>query len=131
MAEIRLIVAGGRDFSDRNLLEQKLTSIAVSCATEYNNTDEVVIVSGHCRGADVMAEQFGEECGIRVITFPADWDKHGKSAGPIRNRTMAEYASEGDNIGVLIAFWDGKSKGTKSMIDLGLKHLHEVHVIKY
>ena len=44
---------------------------------------------------------------------------------------LAEYASEGDNIGILIAFWDGKSKGTKSMIDYGLKHLHEVHVIKY
>jgi hypothetical protein len=49
--------------------------------------------------------------GILVKKFPADWDRYGKSAGPVRNGQMARYAQR------LIAFWDGKSTGTKNMID--------------
>ena len=90
-----------------------------------------MIISGHCRGADMLGEQLANKYSIPIKIFPADWDKHGKAAGHIRNRQMAEYASDGDNIGILVAFWDGKSRGTKSMIDLGLQYLKEVHVIKY
>lgn len=48
---------------------------------------------------------------IPVKRFPADWDRHGRAAGPIRNCQMAQYAD------ALIAIWDGKSRGTKNMID--------------
>lgn len=130
MAEIRLIVAGGRDFSDTSLLEREVSDKIILLSQKYNMID-IVAVSGHCRGTDMLWEKFANECEFPIKTFPAEWEKDGRAAGPMRNRKMAEYASEGDNIGVLIAFWDGKSKGTKSMIDYGLKHLHEVHVIKY
>jgi len=59
----------------------------------------------------------------------ADWDKYGKSAGYKRNEEMAIYSKE-DN-GVLIAFWDEVSKGTKHMIDLANKHGLKVFVVKY
>ena len=77
------------------------------------------VVCGEARGVDEMGKKAAQAKNIPVKSFPADWSKHGKSAGPIRNREMAEYAD------ALVAIWDGKSKGTKNMIDtakkLGLK----------
>ena len=73
---------------------------------------EIEIVSGTANGADKLGEKFAKENGYPIKQFPADWDKNGKGAGYIRNAQMAEYAD------ALIVFWDGKSKGTKHMIDL-------------
>lgn len=61
--------------------------------------------------------------------FPAQWDAYGRSAGIIHNREMAEYAAEGR--GVLFSFWDGKSRGTKSMIELAKKYGLEINVVRY
>lgn len=58
----------------------------------------------------------------KITAFPADWDLHGKAAGPIRNKQMAQYADE------LLALWDGKSQGTKNMIDEMLKAGKSVHI---
>lgn len=60
-----------------------------------------------------------------LTIFKADWDKHGKAAGFKRNTEMAKYAD------ALIAFWDGKSKGTKHMIDTAKSHNLKVRVIAY
>lgn len=68
------------------------------------------VVTGGAPGVDALAERYARELGLAVRIFRADWDLHGKLAGPIRNREMAAY---GDR---LLAFWDGKSKGTKDMI---------------
>ena len=68
------------------------------------------IVSGGCRGVDLAGEAFAQERGIPIKRFIPDWDTHGKAAGPIRNKQMAEY---GD---ALIAIWDGISRGTGSMV---------------
>lgn len=61
----------------------------------------------------------------------ANWDLYGKSAGYRRNEDMAKYAKEDTNIGVLIAFWDRVSKGTKHMIDLANKYRLRVFVVNY
>ncbi len=63
-------------------------------------------------GADALGERWAKENDIPVKVFPANWDKHGKAAGPIRNKQMAAYGE------MLIAFWDGKSSGTGNMISL-------------
>lgn len=74
--------------------------------------EQIEIVSGACpTGADYYGEQYAKERGFSLRRFPADWQQYGKRAGAVRNRQMAQY---GD---ALIAFWDGKSKGTKIMID--------------
>lgn len=67
-------------------------------------------VTGGCRGADSAAYDMMEGL-VPIKVFPADWKTHGKAAGPMRNREMARYAD------VLIAIWDGKSRGTKNMIE--------------
>ena len=60
-----------------------------------------------------------------VAYFPADWDKYGKAAGFIRNEQMAQNAD------ALVVFWDGKSRGTKNMIELAAKYKLKVRIKKY
>jgi len=112
----KTIIAGGRDFDDYEFLKKNIEELDI----EINE-----IVSGKAKGADTLGERYATEKEISIKGFPADWNKFGKGAGPIRNKQMAEYAD------VLIAFWDSKSKGTKSMINLAKKNDLEVHVIQY
>lgn len=101
---MKVIVAGSRDFGDRKLLNSIL-----DLYLEDHEIEE--IVSGACpSGADEMGEQWAFKRGIDVKKFPANWALYGHPAGPIRNREMAEYAD------ALVVFWDGESRGTKSMI---------------
>lgn len=94
------------------------------------NRENLEIISGMASGADSLAVQFANNYSLKLVEFPADWDNlevspckimensHGRYnalAGHNRNRAMAEYATSGDNFGVLILFWDGKSKGSKNM----------------
>ncbi len=140
---MRIIIAGGREFNDYDLLvynvstiitrlagqnvEKKFTSTGIEYVTPVDKNYE--IVCGKARGADTLGEKFGKEYGFKIKYFPADWDNLGKRAGYVRNADMAIYAKE-DN-GVLIAFWDGQSKGTKHMIDLANKYGLKVFVINY
>ena len=78
-----------------------------------------------------MGEQFAKEENCLLSRFPADWDKYGKSAGYRRNVEMAKFAIEDQNKGLLIAFWDGKSRGTKWMIDIAKRYGLDVEVVQY
>lgn len=71
---------------------------------------ELEIVSGGAKGIDSCAKEFAMEHGLGYKEFPADWDKHGKAAGPIRNREMADYAD------ALLLIWTGMSKGSMNML---------------
>jgi hypothetical protein len=112
----KIIVAGGRDFEDYFSVELALERVIAS-------GDE--IVSGGARGADTLGERYAEEQNHPLKIFPAEWDKYGNSAGHIRNREMAKYAN------ILVAFWDGKSRGTISMINNAMDAGLEVHVYRY
>lgn len=128
MKELRIIISGGRDFNDYNLLRNSVIKIITDKTTF---PDLAVIVSGMARGADMLGVQFADEMGLEIVRFPADWNRFSKAAGYIRNIEMAKFASEINNNGCLIAFWDGKSKGTKHMIDTAKKYKLEVYVINY
>jgi hypothetical protein len=112
---MKLIIAGGRDFSDKQKLYEEVAKL--EGITE--------VVSGTAKGADKLGEEYAKDNNIPLKKFPADWTKHGKAAGPIRNGEMAEY---GD---ALIAFWDGKSSGTKSMINLAKQNNLQVTIVNY
>lgn len=111
---MKVIIAGSRDGIKRDGVMTVLKN------SPFKITE---IVCGEARGVDQYGKEWGQEQGIKVTSFPADWNKHGRAAGPIRNKEMAEYAD------VLIAIWDGKSKGTKNMIDLAIKMGLQVLVI--
>lgn len=116
----RIIIAGSRTVPENcHILAGKIANILSNM--EMSKTE---IVSGGARGADRLGEYCSGlfHCGLSI--FPADWDKYGKSAGYIRNKQMAEYATH------LIAVWDGKSKGTKHMIDIAKEKGLKVKIIK-
>lgn len=125
---IRIIVAGGRDFNDYDLLHSSLVELLFEI--DDTNTTEIEFVSGTCRGADVLGEQFAYNYNYDAKRFPANWNEFGKRAGWVRNCDMAKYASEADH-GILVAFWDGKSKGTKNMIDIANRYGLDVKVVRY
>lgn len=112
-------MAGSRTFNYPDLLDKVLTQYRLF---HFNFTE---LIHGGARGADTLAMLWAEKNEIPVRCFPADWDKYGKKAGYIRNKQMAEYGE------ILIAFWDGQSKGTRMMIELAKEHNVNVIIVKY
>lgn len=115
---MKVIIAGSRNFEDYDTLKRV-------CDFMLSRQDEVEIVSGAARGADMLGEIYANEKGFSLKQFPADWSQYGKRAGYLRNEEMANYAD------ALIAFWDGESKGTQHMIDLAKKRGLKVKVHKF
>ena len=114
---MKVIIAGSRNFNVYNLLRKSCDNLL----TQFTNIE---IVSGNARGADKLGERYAREKGYDIKEFPANWNL-GKSAGYIRNDEMAQYAD------MLIAFWDGTSRGTKHMIDLANKRGIKVEIVNY
>lgn len=105
---MKLLVAGSRDITDALFIRQHIALHIQRRGFPEN----IELISGMARGVDTIAANFAQDCNLILHKFPADWDKHGRSAGYIRNKEMGECADE------LLAFWDGKSNGTKNMIDI-------------
>lgn len=100
---MKLIIAGSRTGNINHILEKLEQLPIIKQATE--------IVSGGCpTGADKAGEIYAQQYGVIITVFNADWNAHGKAAGPIRNSMMAKYADS------LVCFWDGKSRGTANII---------------
>lgn len=125
---IRLIIAGGRDFNDYRLVKTCMLSFIHEHDTAPN---QITILSGMARGADLLGIEWSNEYGTELVKMPAWWrGKHNdrvynSAAGYQRNERMARDATH------LLAFWDGKSKGTGHMIDLGRQYELDVKVIAY
>lgn len=88
-------------------------------------TDDIKIVSGGAIGADKLAEKYANENKYEKIIFKPDWKRYGNGAGAVRNR---EIINEAD---IVIAFWDGESKGTKNSIDIAQKYNKKIIVVKF
>jgi len=114
----KVVIAGGRDFYDFNYM--------VECLDEYfSGRDNIVIVSGHARGADKFGEQYADLRGYPIIRMPANWKKYDNKAGFIRNHEMAKIADE------VVVFWDSLSGGSKHMIDISEKRNLPVRIFSY
>ncbi|PEU21331.1 DUF2493 domain-containing protein [Bacillus wiedmannii] len=118
MGLYKVIVAGTRDFTDYEKLRVTLDGLFI----RYEMS-KVEIVSGGARGADSLGERYAKEKDCLLQVFPAEWDKFGKSAGYRRNVQMAEYAD------ACVTFWDGKSRGTKHMIDISKRYDLDLRII--
>lgn len=131
MNELRIIVSGSRGFSDYEFIKKELDSRIKDIVVErFLLHDEVQIVTGGAKGVDALAERYADTNEFNQQIFYAIWKTHGKSAGFIRNANMLSYAvNNGIENAALIAFWDGKSKGTKHMIDIATKKGIEVQTI--
>ena len=102
---MRLAVVGTRDYHDYSRFKNTLDTMEKIS----------VLISGGAKGADSLAEVYAKEKNIELKRLVPDWSKYGRAAGMIRNKDIiaeAEY---------VVAFWDGKSKGTKHSIELAKK----------
>lgn len=108
MADYKVIIAGSRSFDDYALLREHCLSVL----QEKMRTHRVIVVSGHARGTDALGERFARELNLPLELHPAKWQLLGKAAGMVRNAEMAKCSD------ALIAFWDGKSRGTAHMIKI-------------
>lgn len=99
---MRTIIAGGRDYELTDFDRARLDGL-----------DITEVICGCARGADTGGELWAQARGIPVKRFPADWNKLGRSAGPVRNCKMAEYGE------ALVAFPGGR--GTDHMVRTALE----------
>ncbi len=116
--EIYVVIAGCRTYS--NYEEAK--DFIISCLIEYKTIDQITILSGGCQGADLLGERFAKENSFPIKRYLPDWKKYGKAAGPIRNKQMVDVCHK------VICFWDGKSKGTESLIKYAKKSEKKVDI---
>ena len=133
---MKLIIAGGRKFADEALLLDFINDLLgkqiIPAISE--------IVCGGAKGADTIGAAIGEANGITIAPFIPDWKdlsaepcvvkcnqygEYNALAGMVRNNQMGDYAD------VLVAAWDGKSRGTKQMIDYMLKLGKPAYVLRY
>lgn len=110
---MNLGVVGSRTFSNKWLIFEYIYIFKTAYEVLFN--EKIEIVSGGANGADSLAEKVALTSGIPVKIFKSDWEKHGKAAGFIHNQQIV------DNSDMIVAFWDGESKGTKDTIDKAKK----------
>jgi len=116
---MKTIIAGSRGLTDVRLVYH---------AVEQSGWDISEVVSGGAKGIDKAGEIWADNSGIPKKIFKAEWDRYGKSAGHRRNMEMAEYIAP--FCGGLLAIWDGKSRGTKDMIEIASQMQLPIFILK-
>lgn len=111
----RVAVIGSRTFDDYEQLQSALNSL-------HKEKPITHIVSGGAKGADSLGEKWSKENDIPFVIFIPDWKKYGRSAGIRRNKDII------DNSDIVVAFWDGESRGTKNSIDRAKKADKPCHI---
>jgi predicted polyphosphate/ATP-dependent NAD kinase len=125
MNEFRVLVCGGRDYGSQDGQLDRLRRTLDAALDAAQSAGKVaVIIHGNARGADLLADQYAREKSIRVLPFPADWNLHGRRAGPIRNIKMLTESQPH----VIIAFKGGD--GTAHMMKIGREAGVPVYEVK-
>ena len=118
--DIKVLICGSRGFNDYVLMKVQIMKLLDRFGTT------ITIISGGAKGADTLAEDVAKQLGISTTILKPDWDKYGKGAGIMRNDAMLDMKPN-----IVLAFWDGKSKGTKYTIVEARKRKIEVHLGQY
>lgn len=112
---MKVLICGSRGINDGAVVAQ---------AVAQSEMAPTHIVSGGARGVDTLARLYAQSNGIEFTEYVADWNKHGKRAGFLRNVTMV------DVVDAVIAVWDGASRGTKHSIDYATSQGKQVFVLR-
>jgi hypothetical protein len=116
MELLKIGVVGSRGFNDYKLLKDTLDKYLDSV---------YLIVSGGAKGADQLGEKWANENGIKTLIFKPEWDKFGKVAGFLRNKDIVDHSD------IIIAFWDGMSRGSEDTIKQAKKAGKEVIIVYF
>jgi hypothetical protein len=98
---VRILVTGSRDWDDIATICRELAS-----AADGARNDSIVLVSGGAKGADAIAEMYAGAMDWGIEVYPADWEAHGRAAGPIRNIQMVDLGAD-----ICVAFIKNNSRG--------------------
>lgn len=109
---MKLLISGSRSITEFDL-------------TQYITDDVDTILTGGADGIDTIAERYADEHGLNKIIITPDYDKYGKAAPLVRNRTLVELCDK------VLAVWDGKSSGTKYTVDFAEKSNKSVILIMF
>lgn len=114
--KIGILITGAREWVDKELIEQVLASIPK--AHPGTKPEDFVFIHGNCQGVDILGAQTAKKFGWAIESYPADWAKYGRAAGPIRNKQMCERVNE-FAVKYVYGFHDAiaKSKGTLNCIN--------------
>jgi len=125
MKQFRILVCGDRNWTDKRLIRERMC-FYIDC--NASTGDEVVVIEGEARGADILAREVAAELGFKVERFPANWNEFGKRAGPIRNNQMLKEGKPD----FVLAFHGAlqNSKGTKHMVSIARRHGVPVVVVE-
>jgi len=110
---MKVVIAGSRNIDDYKLVVDTISK------SGYSITE---VVSGCAVGVDRLGEQWARANNIPIKEMPADWFNYGNSAGPQRNRAMAEYAD------AAVVIWDGQSRGSRNMIENMIRRKKPYHI---
>ena len=113
---MRVLVCGGRNYADADTMARTLDAL-------HAQTPITVLIYGMARGADDLAKMWATARGIKRLGYPAQWEKHGQAAGPIRNREMLEKGKPE----FVVAFPGGK--GTTNMVNIARKAGVPIHQV--
>lgn len=118
--ELRVLVCGDRHWRDERIIRTVLAGLGAPAV-------DVVVIHGAARGADSIADRVARRLGYRVESYPAEWERYGKAAGPIRNRRMLVEGRPD----VVIAFHDdlAASTGTADMVTIARRAAVLAYVI--
>lgn len=106
---MKVLVTGSRNWTDREAI--------IKAFSEYGFESKVTLISGACpTGADAIAEELAERRGWNIERHPADWQKHGRAAGPIRNQQMVDRKPD-----LVLAFILNGSKGASGTVAMARK----------
>ncbi len=117
---MKIAIVGGRDFNDYNFLRKEVGKFIYE-----NEISLSSIISGGAKGADTLAEKLATEMNVELIIFKPNYEKFGRGATIVRNTEFIK------NCDVVVAFWDGKSKGTHDSIKKAQKLDKRLSIINY
>ena len=118
---MRLAIVGGRDFNDY----EKLLNIVAEHFEKWFELGVLEIISGGANGVDALAKKLAKHQGLGYVEYPADWNKYGRRAGYLRNQTIV------DNCDMVLAFWDGQSRGTADTIEKAKRAMKPTFIVYY
>jgi hypothetical protein len=119
---MRVLICGSRDYGFKleqrdqvfNVIAEETETLKNPYTSEYEN---LTIIQGGAKGVDKAAGHWAVGNNVPQEVYPADWEKYGKAAGPIRNKQMLDEGKPD----LVIAFINPGSKGTRNMIDQAKK----------
>lgn len=119
---MKILVCGCRDWTDGAKIEEEMCNYA---NLAHQAVESLVVISGGAKGADSIAAKLAKSWKWHLRVFLADWDSHGRAAGVMRNQKMLDVECPDQ----VLAFWDGRSKGTLDMISRAVRYGVEVSIV--